>query len=579
MSELPRVACIMMQKDEDYVLKPWLAYHSYLFGPENLFVFDNGSESQAVRETLTSFQQRGVNVDWRRSSRQDYETKDRIFGDLINKLDALGRYDFLIPIDCDEFVALRTERNCSFRREDISSYLSQLIGESRVLRFPYQLANHPLQPDIYHYFDFFKSFFSANSYADMDHGYHLGRSRRGAEFINTRLIQIHVHNKRFDLMRRQMERSWIGTVDLNDVEKLRNYRGPSVHVAPFLQMDARQFYLKLRDAVHFVLPEFRLMLQSLGAPLEMPTETVEPELLVQTDVSLDPVAAADGGTVTVLLPGPAGSEFAAARFDESLYLAANPDVARPGVDPTVHFCRNGYSEKRKLRPQPADGVPASRPAAVPANNDLKQEPAVLRRESRMSYAGLELQTDAAAPHLGGAIKQGDPYTFCPSVWDYVIARFALSSVLDLGSGCGNASLYFHRKGLHVVAVDGLWASVERSFYPSVQHDLTTGPIRTRVDLVHCQEVVEHIEERYIDHVMDSLLTGRIILMTHALPGQGGHYHVNLQPSEYWINHLTRRGCVHLEEDTRRIRALADRDGAKYMAATGLVFANSRRDQL
>ena len=32
-----------------------------------------------------------------------------------------------------------------------------------------------------------------------------------------------------------------------------------------------------------------------------------------------------------------------------------------------------------------------------------------------------------------------------------------------------------------------------------KHDLTKGPVVARVDLVHCQEVVEHIEERYLDN--------------------------------------------------------------------------------
>jgi hypothetical protein len=36
-----RIACVMMQKNEDELLRPWLAYHSYLFSPENLYVFDN----------------------------------------------------------------------------------------------------------------------------------------------------------------------------------------------------------------------------------------------------------------------------------------------------------------------------------------------------------------------------------------------------------------------------------------------------------------------------------------------------------------------------------------------------------
>lgn len=194
----------------------------------------------------------------------------------------------------------------------------------------------------------------------------------------------------------------------------------------------------------------------------------------------------------------------------------------------------------------------------------------------MSYRGLDNAKSAHVPHLGGSIKIGDPFTYCPIVWNYVIDRFGIESVLDLGSGSGNASCYFHKKGLKVLAVEGLYESVISSIYPSLQHDITQGPVVTKVDLVHCHEVVEHIEETYLDNLLESLMSGKIIVMTHAMPGQGGHHHVNCQPSEYWISHLERKGCQFLEADTARIRYFAEQDGAPYMQKTGMVFANSLR---
>lgn len=194
----------------------------------------------------------------------------------------------------------------------------------------------------------------------------------------------------------------------------------------------------------------------------------------------------------------------------------------------------------------------------------------------MTYNGLSAATDPMTPHLGGGVTIGDPFTYCPTVWDYVISRFCIRSVLDLGSGCGNASDYFHRKGLKVLAVEGLAVSVEKSLYPSILMDLTQGPVRTNVDLVHCQEVVEHIDELYIQNLFDSLLSGKLILMTHAVPGQGGHHHVNEQPPEYWIEHLKRQGCTLLEEDTKRVRKFAEVDGALFLASTGLLFYNQAR---
>lgn len=188
-----------------------------------------------------------------------------------------------------------------------------------------------------------------------------------------------------------------------------------------------------------------------------------------------------------------------------------------------------------------------------------------------TYSGTTAVKSADQPHLGGNIKQGDPYTFCPRVWDYVIDRFSITSVMDLGSGIGNAAHYFFTKHMRTVAIEGLAESIKDSLYPAVCHDLTKGPVVTNVDLVHCQEVVEHIEERFLDHLLSSLACGRVILMTHALPGQDGHHHVNLQPTDYWIKHVSARGYELLAEDTNRIRSIATQERALYMQKSGLLF--------
>jgi hypothetical protein len=190
----------------------------------------------------------------------------------------------------------------------------------------------------------------------------------------------------------------------------------------------------------------------------------------------------------------------------------------------------------------------------------------------MTYDGLSFKANDLEPHLGGNVSEGDPFTFSPTVWDYAINRFAVSSVLDLGSGMGNAAEFFFRRGLRVLAVDGFAENVRKAIYPTLKVDLCTSPVACKVDLVHCQEVVEHIEEKYLDNLLSSLCCGKYVLMTHALPGQGGHHHVNLQPRQYWVEHMRRRGFSCLEEDSARIRRLAGTEGARYLAATGLIFA-------
>ena len=191
----------------------------------------------------------------------------------------------------------------------------------------------------------------------------------------------------------------------------------------------------------------------------------------------------------------------------------------------------------------------------------------------MTYQGVRNTEDTTLPHLGGNIIEGDPFTFSPKAWDYLITRFSIKSVLDLGPGLGYSSYYFHKCGLQVLAVDGLPENCQKANYPTIQIDLTKSKIMTRVDLVHCQEVVEHIEEEFLDNLLSSLACGKFIVMTNALPGQGGYHHVNEKPTEYWIENLKKYNCEVLLEDSNRVRNLANEDGAIYLARTGIVLAN------
>jgi hypothetical protein len=201
----------------------------------------------------------------------------------------------------------------------------------------------------------------------------------------------------------------------------------------------------------------------------------------------------------------------------------------------------------------------------------QQEGIEMSDTSGPQYGGMSVIFAQNTPHLGGNVKEGDPHTFCPHVWDYVIKRFCISSVMDLGSGVGNAADWFFKNRIRTIAIDGLAANIPLSFYPAICHDLTKGPVVTSVDLVHCQEVVEHIEERYLDSLLSSLACGRVILMSHALPGQGGHHHVNEKAADYWIKHIEARGYKLMVEDTNRVRGLAKQERAIFMERSGLVF--------
>lgn len=180
--------------------------------------------------------------------------------------------------------------------------------------------------------------------------------------------------------------------------------------------------------------------------------------------------------------------------------------------------------------------------------------------------------DPLDPALGGNVIGGDRRTFHPELWSFLISRFGVESMLDVGSGEGHCVRYFADLGVRATGFDGLRQNVEQSVAPIVLHDLRSGPYLLPVDLVHCCEVVEHVAERHLPSLLGTLANGRVIAMTHAIPGQGGHHHVNCQPAEYWIERVEALGYSFLPDVTAQGKELIVKAGHwTYFVGTGLIF--------
>lgn len=179
--------------------------------------------------------------------------------------------------------------------------------------------------------------------------------------------------------------------------------------------------------------------------------------------------------------------------------------------------------------------------------------------------------DQKRPDLGGNLRFGDNATFTPVLWRYLVERFGLTSMLDVGCGEGHAVKYFQRLGVIAHGIDGLRKNVDRAVTPIALHDLLQAPYYMPVDLVWSSEVAEHISPDKVDFYLDTLANGKIIAMTHALPGQEGHNHVNCQPKEYWMEQLGRRG-FSLAPFNQTYRNIAKGDlPSNYFIQSGLVF--------
>jgi hypothetical protein len=190
-------------------------------------------------------------------------------------------------------------------------------------------------------------------------------------------------------------------------------------------------------------------------------------------------------------------------------------------------------------------------------------------------------------HLGGFIQHdgehpnGDPATYTPVVWDYLVEHYAPKTVLDIGCGEGHAVKYLRSKGVAAYGVEGCqdaWRSMVCDPAHVIVHDFTQSAAAypegfpKSFDMAWCCEFVEHVEERYKDRFLGVFERCGVVAMTHAFPGQPGHHHVNCQLPDYWIKLMESIGFRLDKEVTGATRALAP---SSHWLRSGLVFVKEK----
>lgn len=129
----------------------------------------------------------------------------------------------------------------------------------------------------------------------------------------------------------------------------------------------------------------------------------------------------------------------------------------------------------------------------------------------------------------------------------ILDQVQLGSVVDVGAGNGSWLSAWIAQGVgDALAVDGAYVDTSRLAVPPenfAAHDLTRPlDLGRRFDLVQSLEVAEHIPEIHAECFIDSLCRhGDVILFSAAVRHQGGEFHVNEQPPEYWRQKFAARG--------------------------------------
>lgn len=114
-----------------------------------------------------------------------------------------------------------------------------------------------------------------------------------------------------------------------------------------------------------------------------------------------------------------------------------------------------------------------------------------------------------------------------------------NSVLDVGCGRGAWCSQWIVNGIpDVIGIDGDYINREDLLIPSklfVPNDVSVNlDLGRKFDLVVSLEVAEHIPIEKADTFVNNLVRhGPVILFSAATPGQGGEFHINEQPLEFW----------------------------------------------
>lgn len=159
----------------------------------------------------------------------------------------------------------------------------------------------------------------------------------------------------------------------------------------------------------------------------------------------------------------------------------------------------------------------------------------------------------------------------------VLANVQMSSILDVGAGNGAWLAVWREANVgDALAVDGAYVDTSRLAIPPETfsaHDLAEPlELGRKFDLIQSLEVAEHIPEFRSDIFVESLTRhGDVILFSAAAPNQGGEYHVNEQPPEYWRRKFARHGYACF--DWLRPRLAGEREVKPWYRYNSLIFAN------
>tara|TARA_R100000995_G_C3459008_1_gene112107 strand:+ start:117 stop:686 length:570 start_codon:yes stop_codon:yes gene_type:complete len=131
-----------------------------------------------------------------------------------------------------------------------------------------------------------------------------------------------------------------------------------------------------------------------------------------------------------------------------------------------------------------------------------------------------------------------------------------SSLVDFGCGDASYAKEIAQNGLDVEAYDGNPVVVSQTNGFAKVLDLSEPfDLERKFDVVMSLEVAEHLPKKYEEVYVDNLIkhTNGWLIISWAVPGQGGKGHFNEQPEEYVLKLFENKGFSHKDEYSKYLR--------------------------
>lgn len=302
------IKVIMMQKNEGPFLARWLAHYGFIFDMNNLIILDNGSTDPYTLALLNEAEYRGAIIERSLTKPEDFQHKGRHFTSLISALDQDDEYDFALPVDCDELIAVFTNTGLSIGKEKILAEFETLKGQRSGFAIAPSLFNVPLQQGWFSPNRHFpKGFVPSRCGAVIDDGQHFPASMEIAGQVATKFTYLHFHNRPHEEMQAYCRAKLSLEIDdVTDIEKLRDHElhaRPGGHLVRSLLLDEKG-YSQIYDN------DVQLYFEGNG----------------------------------VMLRTPHGLRL----WDAKRYLMRHPDTQAYAPGPLCHYLMHGFTEGREL---------------------------------------------------------------------------------------------------------------------------------------------------------------------------------------------------------------------------------------